>query len=297
MRVALVGASGLIGRRLETVLRSRGDHVVTITRTPLEALAGRTPVGWDGSTALPADALHGCDAVVNLAGAPVAQRWTDSVKRELVTSRVDLTERLVDAIGTDGPRTLVNGSAVGYYGATEDPVDENSPHGAGFLADLCVRWEAAARRGEDQGVRVALLRSGIVLSTRGGALKPMLPTARLGLAGPIAGGRQWFPWIHIDDELALIVRAIDDGEVVGPVNGVAPGIVRQGAFARALGRSLHRRAFMPVPRVVLRLLFGEGADAVMEGQHAIPRAAQRLDQPFAFPDVESALADLLSRGV
>jgi len=297
MRIAVVGASGLLGSALEGRLRRRGDHVVTITRRPLDDAPGRTPVAWDGATPLASHAIEGCDAVVNLAGAPVAQRWTDAAKREIVTSRVDLTARLVEAIGDRGPRTLVQAGAVGYYGPGEHPVDEDAPAGAGFLAELSARWEDAAMGAAAMGARVVVLRSGIVLSTRGGALERMLGPARLGLGGPIGNGRQWFPWIHIDDELGLIVRAIDDTAARGPLNCVAPGIVRQRDFAHALGRALNRPAVAPVPRMALRAMFGEGADAVLEGQHVVPREAERIGYEFAFPEIDGALADLIARGV
>lgn len=291
MRVAMIGATGLIGRRVVAALVARGDDVVALTRG--RDVAGATTVVWDGAGAVPPGALEGCDAVVNLAGAPITRRWTDRAKREIVASRVDLTERVVEALRPGGPAVLVNASAVGFYGPGEAQVDEGAPPGEGFLADVCVGWERAALAAEAKGVRVVLIRTGIVLQADGGALPQLLIPARLGLSGPIAGGRQWFPWIHVDDEVGLILRAVDDPALSGPVNAVAPGIVRQGEFAKALGHALRRPAVLPAPGFAMRALLGEGAGVVTTGQHAVPRAALAAGYAFAFGEVAAALADLV----
>lgn len=292
MRVAIVGATGLIGRRVVSWLTTRGDDVVVVARGG-RAVEGATVVNWDGLGPVPPGAVDGCDAVINLAGSPIGRRWNAEVKSEIVSSRVDLTERLVAALAGSGVRTLVNASAVGYYGNREEPVDESAAPGSGFLSDVCVRWEAAARKAEALGVRVVLLRTGIVLATDGGALPQMLGPAKLGLGGPIAGGRQWFPWIHIADTVSLVLKALDEQGVSGPINLVAPGIVRQGEFAKTLGHVLGRPAVAPTPGFAIKLLLGEGAQIVLQGQHARPAAALAAGHAFAFADASEALTDLL----
>jgi hypothetical protein len=292
MRVAVVGATGLIGGVVSAALVARGDEVVALTRGTRE-IPGARGIPWDGATPVPDGALDGVDAVVNLAGAPIARRWSDAVKREVVESRVDVTRRLVAAIGSGGPGVLVNASAVGFYGGGEREVDESAGKGSGFLADVCADWERAAMEAASAGVRVVLLRTGIVLSRDGGALAQMLGPAKLGLGGPIAGGRQWFPWVHVDDLVGIVLLALDDPALRGPVNVVAPGIVRQGDFSRALGRATGRPAVMPVPAFAMRAMFGEGAQVVLDGQHATPRAALAAGYAFRHPDLDGALAALV----
>lgn len=294
MRVAIVGATGLIGRKVVDAVVARGDEVVALVRRDGDVPGART-VRWDPAAGdVPAGALDGCDGVVNLAGSTIGRRWNDDVKRDIVASRLETTDRLAAAIGPDGPRVLVNASAVGYYGNREEEVDETSSPGAGFLADVCRRWEASARAAEAAGVRVVLVRSGIVLDAHGGALEQMLPPFKLGLGGPVAGGRQWLPWIHIDDEVGLIVRALDDPELAGPLNAVAPGITRQGEFAKALGHAVHRPAVAPTPAFAIRLMLGEGAQIILEGQHVVPRRAMVAGYAFRFVDLPAALADVLA---
>ncbi len=294
MRVAIVGATGLIGRKVVDALVARGDEVVALVRRDGDVPGART-VRWDPAAGdVPAGALDGCEGVVNLAGSTIGRRWNDDVKRDIVASRLETTDRLVAAIGSDGPRVLVNASAVGYYGNREEEVDETSSPGAGFLADVCRRWEASARAAEAEGVRVVLVRSGIVLDAHGGALEQMLPPFKLGLGGPVAGGRQWLPWIHIDDEVGLIVRALDDPELAGPLNAVAPGITRQGEFAKALGHAVHRPAVAPTPAFAIRLMLGEGAQIILEGQHVVPRRALDAGYAFRFADLPAALEDVLA---
>ena len=293
MRVAVVGATGLIGRAVVKALHARGDEVVAIVRGEREVTGARV-VSWDPAAGgVTTGAFDGCDAVVNLAGSTIGRRWSDEVKREIVSSRIDLTDRVVAAIGTDGPRTLVNASAVGYYGNREEQVDESATAGSGFLADVCRRWEASARAAEAAGVRVVCLRTGIVLDADGGALAQMLPPAKLGLGGPIAGGRQWFPWIHIDDAVGLVVRALDNAEITGPLNLVAPGIVRQGEFAKALGHAVGRPAVAPTPAFAMKLLLGEGAQIILQGQHVVPRRALDAGYTFRFAELPPALEEIL----
>jgi hypothetical protein len=293
MRVALVGATGLIGQHLVPALTARGDQVVALVRRPTE-IAGAATVVWDPAAGpVPRGSFDGSDAVVNLAGAPIGQRWNAQVKKDLATSRVGVTEAVVAAIGTKGPRVLVNGSAVGFYGSRDEPVDETSPAGTGFLPDLCQRWEAAAMAAAADGVRVVLLRTGVVLSTAGGVLPQMLGPAKLGLAGPIAGGKQWFPWVHIDDAVGLILHALDTPEISGPMNLVAPGIVRQADFAKALGRAVNRPAIAPTPAFAIKVILGEGAQVVLEGQNVVSQVAFSTGYRFRFTTPDEALGDTL----
>ncbi len=293
MRTAVVGATGLIGRRLIAQLVARGDEVVALVRGGTR-VDGASVIAWDPSAGpVPPGAFDGCDAVVNVAGSPIGRRWNAEVKREIASSRIDLTDSVVRAFAVGGPRTLINASAVGYYGDRDEAVDEAAAPGQGFLADICVRWEAAAMAATPHGVRVVVLRTGIVLATEGGALPQMLGPAKLGVGGPIAGGRQWFPWIHVDDVVGLILHALDTAGVSGPVNLVAPGILQQGAFAKELGHAVHRPAVAPTPAFAIKLLLGEGAQIVLQGQHAIPRVALQSGYAFHFTEASAALADLV----
>jgi uncharacterized protein (TIGR01777 family) len=277
MRVVVAGASGLIGTQLTGALRDRGDDVVALPRF------GTAP--WS---------VGGADAVVNLAGASVAgKRWTPAYKQEITDSRVLPTRALVEAIAgaPRKPRVLVNASAVGYYGGRGDEVlEESAGPGADFLAGVGQRWEAEAQRAP---VRSVQLRTGIVLSAKGGALEKMLPPFKAFVGGPIGSGKQWFPWIHIADEVAAILWSIDH-EVTGPVNLASPGIVTMKEFAKALGRALHRPSWAPMPAAPLKILLGEFAFALLEGQRAVPRKLLDSGFRFRFADVDSALRDVLA---
>ncbi len=238
--------------------------------------------------------VEGADVVVNLAGASVgAKRWTPAYKKEIEESRVRTTRALVDAIGVARrkPRVLVNASAVGYYGGRGDEVlDESAAPGADFLANLSRRWEAEAQRAP---VRSVQLRTGVVLSAKGGALEKMLPPFKAFVGGPIGSGKQWLPWIHIADEVAAILWAIDH-DLTGPVNLTSPGIVTMKEFARAVGRALHRPSWAPVPGAVLVILVGEFASALLEGQRAVPKKLLDSGFRFRFTEVDSALRDVLA---
>ena len=282
MRIVVTGATGAVGRRLVTALRARGDEVTVLARNPDRAteLLGVPAVVWDPVTVPPpADALAGADGVVHLAGEPVAQRWNDQVKRRIHESREIGTRHLVTALAAlpdgDRPSVLVSASASGYYGPCGDEiVTEQTPPGSDFLAIVCVHWEQEAAAAAQHGVRACLLRTGIVLDPRGGALAKLVPVFRLGAGGPVAGGRQYMPWIHADDLTSLYLRALDDAGWSGPVNASAPEPVTNAEFSRTLGRALHRPAVVPVPALALR---------------------RALDARFAFahPALEPALADLL----
>jgi uncharacterized protein (TIGR01777 family) len=301
VRVAITGATGRIGSGLVRALLQRGDDVTVLTRSPArarEALPGTTAIEWDPTAGpAPAEALAGRDGVVHLAGEDVAQRWSDDAKRRIRESRETGTRNLVAGIAAaePRPRVLVSASAVGYYGPRGDePVDESAPPGDDFLAQVCVAWEREAERAEELGVRVARLRTGVVLDREGGALSKMLPFFRLGIGGPVAGGRQYMPWIHRDDLVALQLAALDGDAWTGPINASAPEPVTNKAFSRALGRTLHRPAVAPVPGLAVRALYGDMASIVTGGQRAIPRRAQELGFAYRHPQLDEALAAALS---
>jgi uncharacterized protein (TIGR01777 family) len=300
MNVTLTGATGLIGSKLVRALRERGDDVTVLSRSPEQARAalGVEAVAWDlAAGPAPDEALRGRDAVVHLAGEPVAQRWNAKVKDAIRESRVTGTRHLVDglkAVGAEGPRTLVSSSAVGYYGKHGDErVPESTPAGEGFLPGVCVAWEAEAEAASALGVRVVAIRTGVVLDKSGGALKTMLPPFRLGLGGPVAGGDQYLPWIHVDDLVELYLKALDDESWSGAYNGSAPEPVTNKEFGKALGRALHRPAVAPVPGLALRLLYGDMAEIVTEGQRAVPERALAGGFTFRHAQLDAALADAL----
>jgi uncharacterized protein (TIGR01777 family) len=292
LNVLVAGGTGFVGRRLCEALAARGDVVTVVSRDPSgarkNALPGVSYRGW-----LPE--LDAYDAVVNLSGASIfGRRWNPEVMRELRTSRVDTTRRIVEAIAAarQPPRVLINASAVGFYGDRGDEeLPEQAPPGDDFMAGLCRDWEAEARRCT---ARTVVMRFGIVLGEGGGALETMLPIFRLGLGGPIGLGRQWFPWIHRDDLAALILKALDDERLAGPVNGVAPGLVRNSKFTRALGRALRRPTLFPVPPLALRLKFGGVAQVLTASQRCLPRAAEHAGFAWRHPEIGEALSDLLA---
>lgn len=283
MRITITGASGLIGTRLVARLQARGDEVTELSR--------RHEPRWEPTAGPPpAAALEGRDAVVHLAGENLAQRWSADAKRRIVESRELGTRNLVAGLAGSGVKTLVCASAVGYYGPRGDErVDEDAPPGDDFPAQVCVAWEREARAAEQHGVRVVNVRTGVVLDAGGGALAKMLPPFRLGVGGPVAGGRQYLPWIHVDDVVGIYVAALDGEDWRGPVNATAPEPVTNAEFSTALGRALHRPALLPVPELALRALYGEMASIVTSGQRAVPRAAQAHGYAFAHPDLDEAL--------
>jgi uncharacterized protein len=302
MKVTLTGATGSIGMRLVAILRRRGDHVSVLTRNPAkarDALEGVEAVGWDPmSGPAPAEALAGRDGVVHLAGEAVAQRWNDKTRARIHSSRETGTRNLVAglrALGEDQrPGILVSSSAVGYYGKHGDEVvDESFGPGDDFLARVCVAWEREAQAAAELGARVVCIRTGVVLSPDGGALEKMLPFFKLGVGGPVAGGDQWMPWIHIDDVVGLYVAALDRDAWAGAVNGSAPEPVTNKQFSRRLGKALRRPAFAPVPSFAVRLLYGDMAEIVTEGQRAVPKRPLELGYAFRHSDLDEALADAL----
>jgi uncharacterized protein (TIGR01777 family) len=289
MKITVTGASGLIGSRLGERLRSRGDEVTTLSRNP----SGAHAVRWlPEQEAAPAEALAGRDAVVHLAGENVAQRWSDEAKRRIRSSRELGTRNLVAGIeaAEPRPRALVSSSAVGYYGRHGDErLDEDSPPGRDFLAEVCVTWEREAQRAAELGVRVVTVRTGVVLDQGGGALAKMLPFFKLGVGGPVAGGKQRLPWIHADDVVGMYLNALDDQRWSGAVNATAPEPPTNAAFSKSLGRALHRPAFLPVPGFAVRVLYGEMAEIVTTGQNAVPKRALELGYRHRRPDLDQAL--------
>jgi uncharacterized protein len=301
MKVTVTGATGLIGTRLVSELVQRGDEVTVLSRDPRRAGArlGVAAHAWDpeGGPA-PAAALAGRDAVLHLAGEPIAQRWNDEVKHRIRVSREAGTRNLVHGLqaAEPRPRALVCPSAVGYYGPRGDEVvDEDSPPGTDFLAQVCVTWEAGAQVAAELGMRVVATRTGVVLDAGGGALKTMLTPFKLGVGGPVAGGRQYMPWVHVDDVVGIYARALTDETWSGAVNATAPEPVTNRDFGKALGRALHRPAVLPVPGLAVRALYGGMAQLVTTGQRAVPRRTQELGYRFRHPDLDEALRSALAR--
>jgi uncharacterized protein (TIGR01777 family) len=297
MRVTVTGATGLIGSSLVAALRERGDEVTVLSRDPARARerlgGGVDAVAWDPVAGpAPVAALAGRDGVVHLAGEPVAQRWSAQARARIRDSRERGTRNLVAGVAAaePRPRVLVSASAVGYYGPRgAEPVDESAPPGGDFLADVCAAWEREAAAAERLGLRVARIRTGVVLDPNGGALAKMLPPFKLGVGGPVAGGRQYMPWIAADDLVGLYLAALDGDDWSGPFNGCAPEPVTNAAFSRALGRALHRPAVAPVPRLALKLLYGEMEQIVTSGQRAVPRRARELGYVWRQPELDAAL--------
>jgi uncharacterized protein (TIGR01777 family) len=295
--VLVTGATGFIGRALVKRLAERGDRVVALSRDPVKAhlRLGAEAMVTTRLSDLPAG--FPIDAVVNLAGAPIiARAWSKERKRRLVESRVVTTRLLVDWLATRAgkPAVLVSASAVGWYGADSDAAqDEQAPAGEGFAAVLCRAWEREAAAATGLGMRVCRLRLGMVLGTEGGMLKSLLPGFRLGLGAVIGDGRQWLSWIHRDDAVELIARAVADPLFTGAINATAPEPVRQAAFAAALGRVLHRPVWLRLPAAPLRALLGERASLVLEGPRVLPKRALEIGFAFRCPEIEAALRDLL----
>jgi uncharacterized protein len=305
MRVAVTGATGMIGSALVHALVQRGDEVTALSRDAARAseALGVPAETWADPEAErpPLDALRGRDGVVHLLGEVIAQRWSDETKREIRDSRVLSTRNLVVALGElpaeERPRVLVSGSGAGWYGHRGDErLDESSAEpGDDFLAQLSADWEAEARAAEELGVRVVLSRTGVVLSDSGGALEKMLPFFKAGVGGPVAGGRQYVPWVHRDDVVGATTFALDNEAVRGPVNVTAPEPVTNRELSRTLGRVLHRPAFAPVPALAVKALYGDMAQIVTTGQRAVPGRLTEFGYEFRQPNLEAALRDATDR--
>jgi uncharacterized protein (TIGR01777 family) len=307
MRVFVTGGTGLIGTRLVRRLRERGDEVLALTRRPpaARALFGEGVEVVEGDPMQAGkwmDAVERCDAVINLAGENVfARRWKTKFKELLRDSRLRGTEHVVRALAKDPrraggePKILVNASAIGYYGPHDDEeLTEDSPPGSDFLADLCVDWEKAALEAKKDGLRVALVRVGIVLDRAGGALAKMLTPFKLFVGGKVGSGRQWMSWIHHEDMVGLFLLALDDPRASGSLNGTAPNPVTNKEFSKALGRALHRPAILPAPRLALRVVLGEVAHIIATGQRVLPNVPLRLGYSFKFPTLDGALTSIVA---
>lgn len=318
MQVTVTGATGLIGPRMVASLRARGDQVTVLSRDPRRARARleqatRPPTAplnpsegtldamqWDPlNEPAPTSALAGRGAIVHLAGENIAQRWTASAKQAIRESRLTGTRHLVRSLAalspTERPRVLVSGSAIGYYGAHKDePIDEEAPAGPNFLAQTCSAWEAEAVAAEQLGVRVVRMRTGVVLDPDGGALGKMLTPFKLGVGGPLAGGRQYISWIHTDDLVGIVLCAIDDEQWRGPVNATAPQPQRNRDFSRALAHVLHRPSLLPIPSAALRALYGEMSEVLTTGARVLPARALVLGYQFRYPQLDAALRAALA---
>ena len=297
MKVAISGASGLIGTALRASLTSDGHEVVALTRRaslpPLETIS------WDVDKGrFDASGLEGVDAVIHLAGEPVAKRWNQARKTAILQSRVRGTKLLVEGLKSlkNPPKLLLSASAVGFYGDGGDTeLDEAAPPGEGFLPDVCQEWEKATMEALGLGIRAVCMRTGIVLSTKGGALGKMLLPFRLGVGGPLGSGKQWMPWVHIDDIVGAFRYVMANDDLVGAVNGTSPNPATNADFSKALGRALHRPAFLPAPAFGLKILFGEMAQILLEGQRALPKKLLFAGYEFKYPDLSDALKDVIGQ--
>ncbi len=299
MKILVAGSSGLIGSALVQRLSDEGQQVVRLVRHP--AAPGETIAEWDpNSGKLETSSLEQTDAVVNLAGENVAAgRWTEAQKKRVRESRVRGTQLLSESLAKLAvpPRVLVSASAVGFYGSCGDQIlTEESPPGSDFLAEVCKEWEAATEPARQKGIRVVILRIGMVLSGKGGALPAMLPAFKAGAGGKLGDGQQFVSWIALDDLVRAIAHAISTGSLSGPVNAVSPNPVRNVEFTEALGKVLGRPAFLTVPAAVVRLMFGEMADALLlASQRAEPRRLIDTEFTFQFPGLEATLRHVLGR--
>jgi uncharacterized protein (TIGR01777 family) len=306
VKVTVTGATGAIGQPLVAELRARGDEVTVLSRNPASAreklVPGVDALAWPDPKAgpPPAEAMAGRDAIVHLLGEEVAQRWTDDARREIRDSRVLATRNLVAVLRGLGegtrPQTLVSQSASGFYGPRGDErVDESGPTGEDFLARVTVEWENSAREAEQLGLRVVRTRTGVALAKGGGALAKMLPFFKIGLGGPVAGGGQYLPWVHLDDVVGAMLFALDTEAASGPLNVTAPEPVTNKEFSRALGRVLRRPALAPVPAFAVRLLYGEMASIVTTGARVVPARLSELGYRFRRPELEDALREATGR--
>jgi hypothetical protein len=297
VKIVISGASGFVGRRLLKTLAQGGHSLHVLSRhqgTNLPAGVGLS--SWDPVKGPPPEeALRDADAVIYLSGESVAQRWNDDVKRRIRESRITGARNMVQGMAqlSRKPAAFLCASASGYYGSRGDEqLTERSPAGSGFLAEVCVEWEREAMQAEALGVRVALIRTGMALDPRGGALQRLLPPFRMGVGGKLGSGRQWIPWIHLDDLANLYAFAVEN-QVRGPLNGSAPNPVTNADFTRALAAAVRRPAIMPIPAFAMKLLYGEMAAILFDSQREVPTAAEAAGFRFRFPQLPAAFADLL----
>lgn len=306
MKIAITGATGFVGSRLVERLQAEGHTIVVLTRSldhgrrvfpaiafPNVEVVGYSPLesgDWQGGL------LSGCDGVVNLAGAPISERWSEEHKQDIIDSRKVGTEKLVEALAQADPKPAVwiNASAIGYYGTSESATfDETStPVENDFLSQVCQAWEGAAQPVKDYGTRLVILRFGIVLGM-GGAVAKMLTPFRMFAGGPIGSGRQWFSWIHRDDLVSLIIKALQDPQMEGIYNGTAPNPVRMAEFCNTLGKVLNRPSWLPVPDFVLEAILGDGAQVVLEGQQVLPKRTEATGFTYHYSQVKEALDEIV----
>jgi uncharacterized protein len=299
--LVVTGGTGFVGGRIVREAVARGHQVVVPSRRPDPARlpAGAVGVPWDLDTDAWYGLLDGKDAVIHLAGEQaVGARWTEETKARILESRVRSTERLVEAMwrARSRPKVFVCASAVGYYGPRGDePIDERGAAGTDFLADVCKRWEAAARKATEIGVRVVRARLGIVLGRGGGALAEMIKPFKLFVGGPIGSGKQVVSWVHLDDAAGMFLRIAEDASLEGPINLTSPNPVRNAELSAAIGAVLRRPSFVRVPEGALRMRFGEGAEPLVTGQRVLPAVMQAAGYVWKFPEVRGALEDVLGR--
>jgi hypothetical protein len=305
MKIAITGATGFVGSRLVEKLSKQGESVIVLTRSvdrarrlfPNSAFPNleiiscnlKQPGEWQ-------QAIAGCDGVVNLAGEPIAERWTKEHKQEIIASRQLGTRNLVEAIKQANPKpsVLINASAIGYYGSSETAsFDEKSEPGKNFLAEVCKIWETEAQKAKEAGIRLVIVRIGIVLGN-GGALGKMIGPFKMFAGGPIGSGRQWFSWIHREDLVNLIIEAIKRQDLEGTFNATAPNPVKMTELCQTLGEEMHRPSWLPVPDFVLELMLGDAAKVVLEGQQVLPKQTQAIGFQYQYPTIKSALAEIVA---
>ncbi len=307
MKVAITGATGFVGSSLVEKLHSQGHKILVLTRNANKAqqvfrasafpnveIVAYTPTEsgkWQ-------NAISGCDVVVNLAGEPIAeQRWTTTQKQKILNSRQLGTQKIVEAIGKadEKPQVLVNASAIGYYGTSETATfTETSSPGNDFLAQVCQAWEGEAQKVTELGVRLVIIRLGIVLGDEGGALAKMIPPFQIFAGGPLGSGNQWFSWIHRDDVVNLIIESIQRPDIEGTINGTAPNPVRMSQLCQVLGQVMNRPSWLPVPSFALEMLLGDGAKVVLEGQQVLPQKTESLGFKYQYPQIKSALEEIIN---
>ncbi len=300
MKVAVIGGTGFVGTRLIERLQEEGHQVLLLVRNRSKAQS-RFPkaevIEYTPKQSGPwQQSISGCDGVVNLAGEPLATRWNDSVKKEVLESRTLGTEKIVEAIAQADPKpsVLVNASAIGYYGTSEtDTFQETSGPGDDFLAHVCQEWEAEAEKVKASGTRLAIIRIGIVLGPDGGVLARMMLPFQVFAGGPLGSGQQWVSWIHRDDLVNLILKALTDASIAGVFNGTSPNPVRMGELCHVLGQIVNRPSWLPVPGFALELLLGEAAKLVLEGQQVLPQQTQAMGFNFQYSTVQTALAQIV----
>jgi len=304
MKIVITGGTGLIGRALAKRLHGEGHQVIVLSRNPEKVTAmpqGVLVAEWDARTEKGWLAhAEGADAIVNLAGASIDNRWTATYKKRILESRVQAGAAVSAAVkaAKDKPKAVIQASAVGYYGARKDElITEDAAPGKDFLAEVCQQWEASSAEVEKHGVRRAIIRTGLVLSTQGGALGRLLPIYKLGGGGPVGSGKQFYPWIHIGDEIDAIYFLIQNQSANGVFNLTAPNPVTTKEFAKALGKALNRPAITPTPALALKLMFGEMSTIILDGQRAIPTRLQEAGYVFRFLEPEAAFRHLLYSGV